>query len=192
MRATMVAADDRGRHGSHCLSHHHWRLKGLLPSPALSPARKDSGLRGTQKPVARHANAVADAVAPARCTVMGTAASCGRMTKTKTEVETMMMMTWMAQTTPVPVTAHRRKRRHSQLTCTAPDHASSMTSLELWGSSSASLYYASLTMRRTRKDCRRRNYGRDWGSSSCCWCWKIHSFSTGLRENCIVPHKAEP
>ncbi len=96
--ATMVTADDDGGCGNRCPSRRRWRIEVILPSSALLPSRDDGGLRGAQKPVARRANAVTNAIGPARCTVAGAAASHGR--KTKAEAETSLATTWTARTTP--------------------------------------------------------------------------------------------
>ena len=96
---TMVMADNVGRRGGRRPSHRRWRLEAVLPSSALPPSRDDGGLRGTQKPVTHHANAVANAAAPARCMVAGAIPS--RTRKTKAEAErTTTTTTRTAWTTP--------------------------------------------------------------------------------------------
>ena len=82
LSATMVTADNDGRRGNRRPTHHCWRLEVVLPSSALPRSRDNSGLRGAQKPFARCAYAVADAVAPARRTAAGAAEFRGRKTKT--------------------------------------------------------------------------------------------------------------
>ena len=76
----MVTADDDGGRGDRRPSRRRWQLEVVLPSSALPPSRDGGGLRGAQKPVARRMNAVANAIAPAICTVAGAAASHGRET----------------------------------------------------------------------------------------------------------------
>ncbi len=71
-------------------------VDGLRSSSALLPSCDNSGLRGALKPVARRADAVANALTPARCMVPGAAVSCRR--KTKAEAETSMATTWTAWT----------------------------------------------------------------------------------------------
>ncbi len=102
----MVTADDEGGRGDRRPSRRRWRLKVILPSSALLPSRDDGGLRGAQKPVARRANAVANTIAPARCTVAVAAASHGR--KTKAEAETTFAMTRTARTMPASAISRRQ------------------------------------------------------------------------------------
>ena len=110
--ATMVMMGDDGGRGNRRPSHRRWRLKVILPSSALLPSHDDSGLRGTQKSIARQLNTVANAVAPARCAAAGTGASHGR--KTKAEAETTVAMTrttrtaWTAWTTLASAISHRQ------------------------------------------------------------------------------------
>ena len=96
--AMMVAADDDGGRGRRRLIRRRWRLEVVLPSSALPPSCNDGGLKGAQKPVARCVNAVANAVAPARCTAAGATASRGRKmkAKAKAEAETATTTTWTA------------------------------------------------------------------------------------------------
>ena len=108
----MVMVDDDGGRGKCCLSRRRCRLKVVLPSFALPPSCNDGGLRGAQNPVARCANAVANAVAPARCAAVGAAAS--RRRKTKAEAATMTAttrttrMAQMARTTLASAISHRQ------------------------------------------------------------------------------------
>jgi hypothetical protein len=105
----MVTADNDGGRGGRHPSCRRWRLEVVLPSSALLPSCNDGNLRGAQKPVAHRANAIANAVAPARCTMTGAAASCGR--KTKAEAETMTATTRttrMARTTLVLAISRRQ------------------------------------------------------------------------------------
>jgi len=104
--ATMVMADNDGGRGDRRPSRRRWQLEVVLPSSALPPSRDGGGLRGAQKPVARRANAVADAIAPARCTVAGAAASHGR--KTRAEAETTTATTRTARTTPASAISRRQ------------------------------------------------------------------------------------
>ena len=104
LSATMVAAGDADGHGGRRPGRRRWQLKVVLPSSALPPSCNDGGLRGAQKPVAHCLNAIADAVVPARCTEVGTAASRARKTKAEAEAETTTGTTWTTQTartTPV-------------------------------------------------------------------------------------------
>ena len=97
LSATMFMADNDGGCGDCHPSCRRWRLKVVL---ALPPSCNDSGLRGTQKPVACCANAFADAVAPARCMAAGAAASHGSKTKVEAEAETTTATTRTARTAP--------------------------------------------------------------------------------------------
>ena len=103
--ARMVTPDNNSGHGGHHQSSCHWRLEVVLPSTTLLPSCNKGGLRGTQKPVVSSGNAIADAVAPARYTMAGVVASCGRKTKAKAEPEmTTMMMTATTMTTTTMMT----------------------------------------------------------------------------------------
>ena len=73
-------------------------VDGLRSSSALLPSRDNGGLRGAQKPVARRADAVANALTPARCMAPGAAVSCRRKTKAEVEAETTTATAWTART----------------------------------------------------------------------------------------------
>ena len=92
-------------HSGRCPSRHRWQLEVVLPSSTLLLSRDNGSLKSTQKPVVRCSNSIANAIAPARCTVAGAAASRGRKTKAEVEAETAMTTltrttTWMARTIP--------------------------------------------------------------------------------------------
>ena len=107
--ATMITADDDARRGNHRPSCCHWRLKVVLPSSALLPSCDDGGLRGAQKPVARCANVVTDAVAPVRCAVVGAAASRERKTKAEKETTTARTRTIRTARTTLASAISRRQ-----------------------------------------------------------------------------------
>ena len=94
LSTTMVAADDAGGRGGRRPRRRCWRLKVVLLSSAPPPSCNDGCFRGTQKPVAHRLNAIADAIAPARCTAAGAAASPVR----KVEAEIMTAMTRTTRT----------------------------------------------------------------------------------------------
>ena len=106
--AMMIVAYDNGGRGDRRPSHRHWWLEFVLPSPVLPPSRDDSGLRGAPKPVARCANAVSDTIVPARCTVAGATASCGRKKKAEAETTTMTTTTRTTRKMPVPAISRRQ------------------------------------------------------------------------------------